>query len=282
MRTILTVAGADSSAAAGVQADVKTIAAHGAYAVTAITAVTAQTRTSVTASEPVSVRLLAAQLRAAFEDFDVAAAKTGMLADAPRALAVAEAFEAWRPPHYVLDPVVTATAGQALLADEGVDVLQQRLLPLAALVTPNIVEAERLSGVTVRSLADARQAAKAILGYGCGAVLVTGGHLAAAPATDVLVTRTGERVLRGEWIPSAATRGTGCAYSAAIAANLANGADLESAVVAAKRYIEGALRAGPAVGGTGVGEGGDGERAPMHHGYALRRVPPRAGPECAK
>ena len=274
MRPVLTVAGADSSAAAGVQADVKTVAAHGAYAVTAITAVTAQTRTAVTASESVSVHLLAAQLRAAFEDFDVAAAKTGMLADAPRAVTVAEAFEAWRPPHYVLDPVVTATAGQALLADEGVDVLQQRLLPLAALVTPNIAEAERLSGVTVRSLADVRQAAKAILGYGCGAVLVTGGHLAAAPATDVLVTRSGERVLRGEWISSAATRGTGCAYSAAIAANLANGADLENAVVAAKRYIEGALRAGPAVGTTGAGKGGDGERAPMHHGYALRRVPP--------
>ena len=278
MRTVLTVAGTDSSAAAGVQADVKTIAAHGAYAVTAIAAVTAQTRTAVTASEPVSVRLLAAQLRATFGDFDLAAAKTGMLMDAPRVLAVAEAFEAWRPPCYVLDPVITATAGQALLADEGVEVLQQRLLPLAALVTPNIAEAERLSGVAVRSLADVRQAAKAILGYGCGAVLVTGGHLSAAPATDVLVTRTGERVLRGEWIPSAATRGTGCAYSAAIAANLGNGADLESAVVAAKRYIEGALRAGPAV----RGKGGHPERAPMHHGYALRKVPARAGPESAK
>lgn len=269
MRTVLTVAGADSSAAAGVQADVKTIAAHDAYAVTAITAVTAQTRATVVASEPVSVKLLAAQIHAAFEDFDVAAAKTGMLADAPRALAVAEAFEAWRPPHYVLDPVIEATAGRALLTDEGMGVLQQRLLPLAALVTPNIPEAERLSGMRVRSLADARRAAKVILGYGCGAVLVKGGHLAAEPATDLLVTSAGGRVLRGEWIPSAATRGTGCAYSAAIAANLANGARLESAVAAAKRYVEGALRAGPAVGAPG-GKDGDSERAPMDHGYALR------------
>lgn len=272
MRTVLTVAGADSSAAAGMQADVKAIAAHGAYAVTAITAVTAQTRAAVVASEPVSVDLLAAQLQAAFEDFDVAAAKTGMLADAPRALAVAAAFEAWRPPHYVLDPVIKATAGQALLTDDGIRVLQQRLMPLAALVTPNIPEAERLSGVRVHSLADARKAAKVILGYGCGAVLVKGGHLDAEPATDLLVTPAGEQVLRGEWIPSAATRGTGCAYSAAIAANLANGARLESAVAAAKRYIEGALRAGPAVGRRGRKDG-DGERAPMDHGYALRRVP---------
>ena len=272
MRTVLTVAGADSSAAAGVQADVKTIAAHDAYAVTAITAVTAQTRAAVVASEPVSVDLLAAQLRAAFEDFDVAAVKTGMLVDAPRARVVAEAFEAWRPAHYVLDPVIKATAGQALLTDDGIRVLQQRLMPLAALVTPNVPEAERLSGLRVRSLADARRAAKVILGYGCGAVLVKGGHLAAEPATDLLVTADGEQILRGEWIPSAATRGTGCAYSAAIAANLANGAGLESAVAAAKRYVEDALRAGPAVGGLG-GKGGDRERAPMNHGYAPRRVP---------
>lgn len=274
MRVVLTVAGADSSAAAGVQADVKTIAAHGAYAVTAIAAVTAQTRTAVTAAEPVSVDLLAAQLRAAFEDFDLAAAKTGMLADAPQVAAVAEAFEAWRPAHYVLDPVLQATAGQALLADDAVAVLAQRLLPLATLATPNVAEAERLSGVAVRSLADARKAAKVILGYGCGAVLVKGGHLAEAPATDLLVTRTGERILRGEWIASAATRGTGCAYSAAIAANLANGAALESAVAAAKRYVEGALRAGPAIRPVGTRESGDGELAPMHHGYALRRARP--------
>ena len=270
MRPVLTVAGADSSSAAGVQADVKTIAAHGAYAVTAIAAVTAQTGRAVAASEPVSVGLLGAQLRAAFEEFDVAAAKTGMLVDAPRVLAVAGAFEAWRPPHYVLDPVLNATSGESLLAEEAVLVLQRRLLPLAELVTPNVPEAERLSGVRVHTLTDAAKAGKVILGYGCGAVLVKGGHLASAPGTDLLVTTAGEQMLSGEWIPSAATRGTGCAYSAAIAANLANGAALECAVVAAKRYIEGALRAGPAV--EGVGEGRAAERAPIHHGYALGRV----------
>ena len=262
MKTILTVAGADSAAAAGVQADVKTIAAHGAYAVTAITAVTAQTKTAVTAIEPVSVDLLEAQLCVAFEEFDIAAAKTGMLADAPRTQAVAEAFEKWRPPHYVLDPVLAASAGTPLLTDDAVDVLRQRLLPLAELVTPNVAEAERLAGMSVSSLADARRAAKVILGYGCQAVLVKGGHLASAPATDLLVTATDEHVLSGDWIASDATRGTGCAYSAAIAANLANGASLECAVTAAKHYVAGALRAGPAVEGTGVG--------PMHHGYALR------------
>lgn len=265
MKTILAVAGADSAAAAGVQADVKTIAAHAAYAVTAVTAVTAQTRTAVTAVEPVSAPVLAAQLRAAFEDFDIAAAKTGMLADRARTQAVAEAFEKWRPPHYVLDPVLAASAGRPLLADDAVDVLLRRLLPLAELVTPNAAEAERLADVSVRSLADARRAAKVILGYGCQAVLVKGGHLASAPATDLLVTGTDEHVFNGEWIASDATRGTGCAYSAAIAANLANGARLECAVAAAKQYVAGALRAGPAVAGRGVG--------PMHHGYALQPVP---------
>ena len=274
MRTVLTVAGADSSSAAGVQADVKTMAAHGAYAVTAITAVTAQTSRAVAAAEPVSVGVLAAQLRAAFEDFDVAAVKTGMLVDAPRVLAVAEAFEERRPPHYVLDPVLSATAGQALLADEAVAVLQRRLFPLAEVVTPNVPEAERLSGVRIRTLADAAKAARVILGYGCGAVLVKGGHLASAPGVDLLVSPAGEQTLRGEWISTIATRGTGCAYSAAIAANLANGAALECAVVAAKRYIEGALRAGPAVEGGTAREGRSVKRAPMHHGYALRRTPP--------
>ena len=272
LKTVLAVAGADCSAAAGVQADVKTVAAHSAYAVTAIAAVTAQTSRAVVTVEPVSVDLLAAQLRAAFEDFDVAAAKTGMLVDTPRVLAVAEAFEVRRPPHYVLDPVLNATAGQTLLADEAITVMQRRLLPLAELVTPNVPEAERLSGVRIRTLADAAKAARVILDYGCAAVLVKGGHLASSPGVDLLVSAAGEQTLPGEWIPSAATRGTGCTYSAAIAANLANGAALECAVVAAKRYVEGALRAGPAVEGVAAREGRSVERAPMHHGYALRRT----------
>ena len=265
MNTVLTVAGADSAAAVGLQADVKTIAAHGAYAVTAATAVTAQTRSAVLEVAPVSVQMLTAQLRAAFEDFDIAAAKTGMLVDGPRVQAVAEAFETWRPRHYVLDPVLAASAGPALLSPDALPVLLRRLVPLAELVTPNVAEAEQLSGVTVRSLADAVRAAKVILGYGCGGVLVKGGHLTAAPATDVLVTAAGEETLPGEWINSAASRGTGCALAAAIAANLAAGQDVTSAVAAAKRYVAGALRAGPAVGRDSPG--------PMHHGYALRPAP---------
>ena len=264
MKTILAVAGADSAAAAGIQADVKTIAAHGAYAVTAVTAVTAQTRSALVAAEPIPVHLLAAQLQALFEDFDIAAAKTGMAADLPRTQAVAEAFEKWRPPHYVLDPVLAASAGGVLLAKDAIGEVLRRLAPLAELVTPNVAEAERLAGVPVRTLADARRAAKAILRHGCRAVLVKGGHLAAAPGTDVLVTAADDHVFPGEAIASDATRGTGCALSAAIAANLAGGATLDGAVAAAKRYVAGALRHGPAV-GSGVG--------PMHHGYALRRKP---------
>lgn len=264
MNTILAVGGSDSGAAAGIQADVKTVAAHGAYAVTAVTAVTAQSRSALLAAAPVSAPLLAAQLRALFDDFDIAAAKTGMLADLPRTQAVADAFERRRPPHYVLDPALAATAGGALLAEDAIGELLRRLVPLAELVTPNAAEAERLAGVPVRTLEDARRAADAILGHGCGAVLVKGGHLADSPGTDLLATAAGDCVFfRGEMIGSDATRGTGCALAAAIAANLADGASLECAVAAAKRYVAGAIRSGPAV-GSGLG--------PMHHGYALRRV----------
>lgn len=262
MNTVLVVAGADSGAAAGIQADVKTVAAQGAYAVTAVTAVTAQSRTALVAAEPVSATLLAAQLRTLFEDFDIAAAKTGMLADLPRAQAVADAFERWRPPHYVLDPVLTATAGGILLTQDAIGEMLRRLVPLAELVTPNVAEAERLAGMRVRTLADAGRAAQAILGHGCGAVLVKGGHLPGAPGTDVLVSAAGEQVFPGEMVASDATRGTGCALSAAIAANLARGASLQRAVAAAKSYVAGAIRHGPAV-GSGPG--------PLHHGYALRR-----------
>ena len=265
MKTVLTIAGADSGAAAGAQADVKTIAAHSAYAVTVLTAVTAQTRSSVTASLPLPAALVTAQFRAVFEDFDVAAVKSGMLGDVPQTMAVAEALQARQPPHYVLDPVLAASDGHALLSDEAVEVMRRELVPLAELVTPNVAEAERLAGREVRSLADASAAAQAILALGCGAVLVKGGHLEAALGTDLLATADGEQVFAAEFVASAAapgaSRGTGCALAAAIACHLAQGRCLVEAVGAAKRYVAGGLRH-PAL-ADGIG--------PMDHLYKLRR-----------
>ena len=261
MKVVLTVAGADSGSAAGVQADLKTIAAHGAYAVAATTAVTAQDRRRVHAVHAVPAAIVAAQLRAVLDDFEVAATKSGMLAERTCVEAVAEVFQARPPPHYVLDPVLASSAGQPLLADDAVAVMVRELLPLAELVTPNIPEAERLAGCRIHTLADVRRAADVILQYGCRAVLVKGGHLASAPATDLLASAEGERVFEGEVIPAAAARGTGCAYSAAIAANRAQGLPLIEAIAAAKQYVAQAIRHGPAV-GRGIG--------PLDHLHAVR------------
>ena len=242
---ILSVAGSDSGCAAGVQADVKTIAANGGYAVTAVTAVTAQTDKATLDAVPMSSAILAAQLDAVADGFEIAAAKSGMLATAELVATLAQAFQRRPPPHYVLDPVIASTSGWPLLTEQGIAALRRELLPLATLVTPNIAEAEQLSGRSIRSLADAADAAKAIADLGCGAVLVKGGHLDAAPGADVLLCADGVRVLHGEFLCAAAARGTGCAYSAAIATRLGLGSDLHDAVCAAKRYVTEAIRHRP-------------------------------------
>ena len=268
MKVVLTVAGADSGSAAGVQADLKTIAAHGAYAVTAVTAVTAQNRRRVVAAHAVPAEIVAAQLCAALDDFDVAAVKSGMLVELACVEAVAKIFQARPPPHYVLDPVLASSSGHPLLAENAIATMVRELLPLAELVTPNIPEAERLAGCHIHTLADARRAAGVILKSGCRAVLVKGGHLASAPATDLLVAADGERVFDGEIIPTDGARGTGCAYSAAIATNLAQDMPLIEAIAKAKQYVAQAIRHGPAVGrGTG----------PLDHFHALRGRGGRGG-----
>ena len=263
MKTILAVGGSDSGAASGIQADLKAIAAQGAYAVTALTAVTAQTPGAVRESAPLAASLVSAQLAAAFEGFRIAAAKTGMLANRAIVEAVADAFQKQKPPHYVLDPVLASSSGHALLEADGVAVLMERLAPLATLVTPNALEAEALSGQPVRTLDDARAAAQAMLRLGCRAVLVKGGHFEAGKGTDLLVTPADERTFEGEALPQEA-RGTGCTCAAAIAALLGRGAKLEDAIAAAKRYVASALRRGPAV-GAGIG--------PLDHFHAWRKMP---------
>ena len=259
---VLTIAGSDSSAGAGIQADLKAIAANGGYGACVITAVTAQSTRGVTAAAELDLDLIRAQADAVFGDLKVAAVKTGMLASAAVIETVAKVLRDWRPPHYVLDPVMVSKTGFALLRPEAVAALGEALLPLATLVTPNVHEAQALTGIRIRTLAEAEEAGRRLVAAGAPAVLVKGGHLEERPATDVLVTPTGVRIFSGEHVDARHTHGTGCTYSAAIATQLAHGRSLEDAIVRAKAYVTEAIRAGLPV-GQGIG--------PTDHFFYLRR-----------
>ncbi len=251
-RTVLTIAGSDSSGGAGIQADLKAIAAQGAYGASVITALTAQNTRGVQSAVEVAPGMIRAQLQAVFEDLDVAAVKTGMLGGRGTVELVAAEIERRRPEHFVCDPVMRSKNGSPLLADDAVGALADRLLPLAELVTPNVHEARALSGVAVRTVAEAREAGRKILARGSRAVLVKGGHLEEAPGTDILVSRDGERIFEGGALPARHTHGTGCTLSAAIAAHLAAGRPLDEAVTRAKEFVTEAIRAGLEV-GSGIG-----------------------------
>lgn len=246
---VLSIAGSDSSAGAGIQADLKAVEANGGYAATAITAITAQNTHGVRRSQRLDTDLIGAQIDAVFDDLPVAAVKTGMLADAEVITVVARALRERRPAHVVCDPVMLSKTGFALLDASAVAALREELLPLASLVTPNVAEAEALSGRTIRDEDDAREAGAALLGAGSGPVLVTGGHLSGRPACDVLVTADGHTLFEGEAVDSPHTHGTGCTYSAAIATHLARGRDLARAITIAKRFVTEAIRHGLGVGG---------------------------------
>ncbi len=190
-----------------------------------------------------------AQLRAVFEDLDVAAAKTGMLATREIVEAVAAELKRFAPPFLVVDPVMISKTGFALLAPDCVDALRTVLLPLATVVTPNVHEAKALTGLPIATVDDAIEAGRRLVAAGARAALVKGGHLASSPGTDVLVTPTSARAFHEEWIDTKHTHGTGCTYSAAIATQLGAGLSLEEAVAHAKRFVTGAIKAGVAVGG---------------------------------
>lgn len=246
---VLSIAGSDSSGGAGVQADVRTITSLGAWPLTVITAVTAQGDRGVTASAPVAEDLVRAQLEACLAARP-AAAKTGMLATAGIVRAVAAALRGADTLPLVCDPVLRATARRAgesgaaaLLDDAGIDALLRELLPLAAVVTPNAPEAERLTGRTVRTVDDAERAGRELIARGAAAAVIKGGHLAGAPGTDVLVTAAGTRAFAGEWIDAPAVHGTGCVYSAALAVALGRGAALPDAVERARAVVRDVIRA---------------------------------------
>ncbi len=244
----LTIAGSDSGAGAGIQADLKTFAALGAYGVTVLTAVTAQNTQGVRAVQEIDATVIAAQLDAVAEDFAIGAMKTGMLSSASIIATVAAGIQRYGLKPLVVDPVMVAKSGDRLLRKDAVEALQTRLLPLAQLVTPNLPEAEVLSGISIRTRDDRITAARRIIALGAQAVVVKGGHSDDDPVVDVLVDKDGVQEFSARRIATTSTHGTGCTFSAAITAALARGLDLRSAVGEARNYLSRALLDAPRLG----------------------------------
>jgi hydroxymethylpyrimidine/phosphomethylpyrimidine kinase len=240
----LTIAGSDSGGGAGIQADLKTFAAHGVHGLSAIAALTAQHTRGVTAVHVPPVEFLRAQVDACFDDFEVGAVKLGMLANAEVIHAVADALERWRPPHVVLDPVMVATSGAKLLADDALDALRTRLLPLATLVTPNMPEAGLLLGLAISDADTAERAIAALRDLGARAVLLKGGHL---DEGRQVVDRYDDGSTQRRFVHERMAidgHGTGCTLASAIAAGLCKGLALPDACGAAADYVNAALRGG--------------------------------------
>ena len=253
----MTIAGSDSGGGAGVQADLKTFAALGVYGTSAITAITAQNTRQVTQVLELPVDLIAAQIDAIMGDISADAVKTGMLSSAAIIQVVAAKIKEHGLSPLVVDPVMVAKSGDRLLQLEAVEALRS-FLPLATVVTPNVPEAEVLSGRQVKSLEEAREAAKAIHALGPQAVVVKGGHLASGEVTDLLYDGQEFIELTAERVNTTSTHGTGCTFASAIAAGLAQGLELQEAVAQAKEYVTDALRhAFPMGGGHG----------PLNHFY---------------
>jgi hydroxymethylpyrimidine/phosphomethylpyrimidine kinase len=251
----VTIAGSDSGGGAGIQADLLTFAAHGVYGATVIVAGTAQNTRGIASVAPFPARFVAEQLEAVLSDLAPRAVKIGMLYDAARVRAVASGVRRHRPPNVVVDPVFRASSGAALLSPAGVRELRRTLLPLADLVTPNLEEAALLAGMEIATDSDRREAARRIARLGPRAVLLTGGHAAGDRIRDLLWDGKRLRTFDHRRIATAATHGTGCTLSAAIAANLARGRTIEEAVSRAIRYVSAALRRG-VFPGRGVGTPG--------------------------
>ena len=260
MKTALTIAGSDSSGGAGIQADIKTMTANGVFAMSAITALTAQNTTGVTDIFETTPHFLAEQLDAVFTDIYPDAVKIGMVSSAELIGTIADKLQEYGAKHIVVDPVMVATSGSKLLRDDAVDAQTARLLPMAEVLTPNIPEAEILSGMSIKNAADMEKAAQTISEkYGC-AVLCKGGHQ--INDADDLLWRDGcGKWFRGKRIANPNTHGTGCTLSSAIASNLAKGYDPDTSVERAKAYISGALAA---MLDLGHGSG------PMDHMFALK------------
>ena len=242
MRTALTIAGSDSGGGAGIQADIKTMTANGVFATSAVTALTAQNTTGVSSIMEVTPDFLGEQLDRILTDIFPDAVKIGMVSSAALISMIAEKLTFYKAPHIVLDPVMVATSGAKLISEDAVDALRTKLIPIAEVITPNIPEAEVLTGRSIQTAQEMEDAARAIFeAYGC-AVLLKGGHQR-NDANDFLFTKEGGTWFHGERIDNPNTHGTGCTLSSAIASNLAKGRSLNDSVQWAKRYISGALAA---------------------------------------
>jgi hydroxymethylpyrimidine/phosphomethylpyrimidine kinase len=262
MKIALTIAGSDSGGGAGIQADLKTFQQFGVFGTSVIVAITAQNTRGVRAVHPVPASIVAAQLDALAEDLPPVAIKTGMLATAALVSQIADAIRdhGWR--SYVCDPVMVATSGDRLLDVPAESIVRDRLLPLAACVTPNLDEAAILTGLEVRDPDQMARAGRRLLELGAGAALVKGGHLESEVMTDLLVTPSGIRQFSRPRLHTSSTHGTGCTLSAAITAGLALGRDLESSVADGLDYVHRAMRSAPGLGG---GHG------PLNHTVAARQ-----------
>jgi hydroxymethylpyrimidine/phosphomethylpyrimidine kinase len=260
---VLIVAGSDSGGGAGIQADIKTVSMLDAYAATAITALTAQNTEGVFGVLPITPEFVRRQIEVVLDDIGADAIKTGMLHDAPVIEAIAAVLQerAAAIPR-VVDPVMAAKGGARLIDPAAVEALKRLLIAGAEIVTPNLPEAEILCGMTIGSVAGMRSAGEALLMLGCRAALVKGGHLSGDRVSDVLVTARGVRVWESPRIATRHTHGTGCTLASAIAAGLAQGQDVESAVDRARAYVQRAIAGAP---GLGRGHG------PLDHSHPLRR-----------
>jgi hydroxymethylpyrimidine/phosphomethylpyrimidine kinase len=252
----LAIGGSDSSGGAGIQADLKTFAAFGVYGTSAITAVTAQNTIGISAVSVMPADLVGAQIEAVAGDIPPAATKTGMLATAAIVEAVAAAVQALELATLVVDPVLISKTGVRLLDDDGIQMLRSELVPLARVVTPNLPEAEVLSGVRIISLEDRRRAASAIRDLGASAVVITGGHGGGDEVVDLLFDGNLFSEFRTPRVATRQTHGTGCTFASAVTASLALGWPLDQAVAKAKAYVVDAMRHAPPI---GRGHG------PLHH-----------------
>jgi hydroxymethylpyrimidine/phosphomethylpyrimidine kinase len=269
MRTALTIAGSDSGGGAGIQADLKTFHQFGVFGTSVICAVTAQNTRGVTAWEPLSPALVAAQITAVATDLPPGAVKTGMLGSAALVDTVAQEIRRHALPHYVLDPVMVATSGDRLLDRDAEQGIARRLVPLATLVTPNLDEARILTGEPVATPDDMERAGRTLIAWGARGALIKGGHLEGDTVVDVLLTAPGEAARRFSHprIATTSTHGTGCTLSAAIAAGLALGRGLETAVADALDFVHRAIAAAPGLGAT------DGH-GPLNHFVPAPKGPP--------
>ena len=258
---VLIIAGSDPSGGAGIQADIKTCAAFGAYAMTAITAVTVQNTLGVSRVEMMPADLVRDQIKACLDDIGADVVKIGMLGTAETIAVVAEAIEPLDA-FIILDPVSVATSGDKLLEDDAMNALRDTLLPLADLVTPNVPEAAWLTGLKITDVDDLTKAGDALLERGVYAALMKGGHLDGKSVFDVLVSEEGANIMSGPRIRSRHTHGTGCTLASAVAANMALGLPLDEAVMRAREFVFEAIRTAP---GFGAPKG----QGPLNHGLAL-------------